>query len=332
MSNRQSKYWCWTLNNPNPTEITTLQSLNNETLMLARRIGYLVCQEEAGENNTRHLQGYVEFKTAVKMRSVKNKLGLDRIHLEGRRGTQAQAIAYCKKTESRIEGGLSLEFGTPWMGKKDKFDNAVKAIKEGASIATILDEYPSQYAKYSEKLIDYKLTLLGKRTEPPKVVIYVGASGTGKSSTANTRYPDAYHAPWPVGGRWWWPFYQGEEVVILDEFRHQIKFDQMLKLLDRYPLKLEAKGRSFEFVSKRLVITTNIDPRDWYPGVKNAIDRRALERRIQEYANIYDFEEGHSHPNFVKTKRTERFTMNEPQEREQQSFALNREPRDDDDW
>ena len=91
-----------------------------------------------------------------------------------------------------------------------------------------------------------------------------------------------------MGGRWWWSKYEGEETVILDEFRHQIKYDAMLKIMDRYPMWTEYKGGTREFTSKKIVITTNIEPMDWYPG-KDAEGFSMLRRRILEFAEIWEF-------------------------------------------
>jgi len=51
----------------------------------------------------------------------------------------------------------------------------------------------------------------------------------------------------------------------------------MLQLLDRYPLRVEVKGSSVPFVSRRIIITSNASPDEWYPNIR---DRTPLMRRI----------------------------------------------------
>lgn len=51
--------------------------------------------KEVGESGTPHLQGYVEFKSALKFRTVKNLL--PRAHIEKAHGTREQNIKYCSK-------------------------------------------------------------------------------------------------------------------------------------------------------------------------------------------------------------------------------------------
>lgn len=52
-----------------------------------------------------------------------------------------------------------------------------------------------------------------------------------------------------------------------DEFtQSEIKLSFLLRLLDRYPLKLQTKGSFVNFTADEIIITTNEDPREWYGG------------------------------------------------------------------
>lgn len=62
-------------------------------------------QAEVGEEtNTPHFQGYVEWKQKKTFTAAKALLGGDKVHLEARRGTQQQAIDYCSKEDTRVDG------------------------------------------------------------------------------------------------------------------------------------------------------------------------------------------------------------------------------------
>ena len=59
--------------------------------------GYKYCfGEEVGKNGTFHIQGYIEFKSGMKFRSIKNLLG-DRCHIEKARGNRKQNLTYTQK-------------------------------------------------------------------------------------------------------------------------------------------------------------------------------------------------------------------------------------------
>ncbi len=310
-----SRNWCFTLNNPTVDQKHLWLHLATH-LKWNERIVYVVMQEELSESGTLHLQGYIEMKNQTRMSRMKSLFGAG-YHWEKRRGTQAQAIEYCKKAETRVDGGFSFEHGTPKRtGSNGKFTEAVQAIRDGTSIADIRDDFSAQYVLHGDKLRDFALELKGKRNWAMDIHIYVGKTGTGKTYTAHTENPDAYEATWPVGGRWWWPKYDGQEVVIMDEFCHQIKISVMMTMFDRYGWKIEAKGRSFEFCSKKIIITTNLDPKMWFPNVKKS-SKDPLARRIREFATIWDFTgidrdgRGPRHPHWVKTMRSDRFEFND---------------------
>ncbi len=297
--------WCFTLNWPEEDDFKFWEKL--EEWRNFKELIFVILQEEKGENGTTHFQGYLEMKKARKMVTMKNMFGA-RYHWAARRGTQAQAIAYCRKADTRVEGGLQLTYGTPKRaGKGGDFSAAIHAIKNGMDIEDVMDEFPVQYAMHKDRVLDYALTQKGERHWAMEIEIYVGPSGTGKSWTAGQDV-DSYVVPWPCGGRWWWPNYTGQWTVIMDEFRHQIKMDVMLKMMDRYVWHLEAKGRSFQFCSRKIIITTNIDPKDWYPNLTREV-KAPLARRINEFATIYDFTAG-EYPDFQKTKRVGNFEFN----------------------
>ncbi len=293
----QYRNWCITLCNPRPGAVIIWGMMRTH---LHQDVSFLVFQSEIGDGTdavpigTPHYQAYVEFKRPKRLRGVKRIFG-PRIHAERRLGTQAQAIAYCEKLASRDPTGLSAREGVPKRARgqpKGAFSVMVRKMADGATLEEVEDESPETMVMYRDKLVDYHLRKMGHRDWAMEIEIYVGVSGTGKSTTAKLDNPGAYHGDWPKGGRWWWPGYCGQECVILDEFRHQIKMDLMMNVMDRHTMHLEAKGRSFEMVSKKLIITTNIDPCDWYPGVPFAA-KDPLQRRIREFAEIYDFAPGH---------------------------------------
>lgn len=282
MARQQSKCWVFTLNNYVEGDHDLLKNLVEGNHAIA---DYIVFQAEIGDSGTPHYQGYLELKRRTDLVKLKRCLGpsLRQMHLERRRASQRRAIEYAKKTETREDG--------PWeFGEKHgirAYEKASTAAIEGQSLKVIMEEHPDAYLRYHTGLMKMVESVAEERRWAMKIQIYYGKTGTGKSFTAHKIYPDAYHASWPgKSGQWWWPDYNGEETVIMDEFRHQVAMDELLKLFDRYPLKVQYKGGFAKFRSKRLVITTNIKPSKWFPKVR---DVSMLRRRIQEFATIWEF-------------------------------------------
>ncbi len=301
---RRSKYWMVTLNNPTVLDRETWRNYAEGGSL---RIQYFVYQEEQGEAETIHFQGYIQFRAVTRMSGVKTMLG-HRVHCDASRGTPEQASAYCQKEESRVALGDAGEWGELFTPSKDKLVNALQAIRDGSTPSEVMEDFPVAYVRNRDGIQDYHLSLKEARRWAMEVQIFVGPTRSGKSATADAENPGAYYVPWPTGGRWWWPGYVGQPTVIMDEFRMQIKMDVMLKMLDRYNWTLEAKGRNFQFVSTKIVLTTNIDPKDWYAGVPLET-REPLEARIREFCTIYDFTPGRQFGQFEKVARTELFSF-----------------------
>lgn len=162
-------------------------------------------------------------------------------------------------------------------------------MEAGASIEDIADEHGAQVIKYHkgiEKLIDIKRSGRDADTAPT-ILIYWGESGTGKTRKATEEYPDSYILTKPnKDGNVWFDGYQGEETVILDEFYGWVPYDLLLRMCDRYPLRVPFKGGYYKFKATRIVFTSNKPWKEWYPNID---DLSAFERRIREFGKVIEF-------------------------------------------
>lgn len=81
----------------------------------------------------------------------------------------------------------------------------------------------------------------------------------------------------------WWDGYWRHDNVIIDDFYGWIRLDEMLRILDRYPHRVEVKGGYVQFLAKRVVITSNIEVKKWYSEEKiDSVLFDALLRRIDK--------------------------------------------------
>lgn len=110
-----AKHWCFTLNN------YTIDDINNIKQISSSIVPKYVFQEETGENGTKHLQGYVQFKDKRRPKGIfKNK----KIHWEKTRNIKA-SIEYCQKEDTRSgevfyrgipkKYQISIRHWQPWM-------------------------------------------------------------------------------------------------------------------------------------------------------------------------------------------------------------------------
>lgn len=109
------------------------------------------------------------------------------------------------------------------------------------------------------------------------VRVFWGAPGSGKSRRAwDEAGLDAYPKD-PCTK--YWDGYQGGENVVIDEFRGDINISHILRWFDRYPVNVECKFGAVTLRATNIWITSNKDPREWYPDV-NQDTKDALLRRL----------------------------------------------------
>lgn len=93
----------------------------------------------------------------------------------------------------------------------------------------------------------------------------------GPTSTGKTRSVYEKHDPSDVfqidvneAKRVWWDGYQGQRVILIDEFRGLISCTRLLKLLRPYQIMAETKGGTIYPVYDYVYITSNKRPEDLY--------------------------------------------------------------------
>lgn len=148
----QSRNFVFTWNNP-PLEYHDCLDVFVDNLAPS----YLICQLESGDNNTPHLQGYVEFGRGVRFSTLHS---FDpNIHWEARRGTAVQARDYCRKEATRLEGPHEWgTFSAPQPGRRVDLEDAVAAIRDGG-IEAVIDQFPTTFVKFHSGLHRYAAAL-----------------------------------------------------------------------------------------------------------------------------------------------------------------------------
>lgn len=107
-------------------------------------MSFLVFQEEeCPTTGRRHFQGYVEFKGQHSHRRSAHILLMPQSDgLAPRHGTQKQAIAYCTKLETRVEGTEPQYFGKAGgQGNRSDLDSIWQAMASGLNTREILFEF-----------------------------------------------------------------------------------------------------------------------------------------------------------------------------------------------
>lgn len=266
-SQKTHRSFCITINNYTDQDIAECKKL---------KYSYIIIANETGkETNTPHIQGFLYFKNKSTIARISK--GIPRAHIEIAKGTNEQAITYCRKEQDIIfeDGDAPIN-----AGKRNDLSNIRTAVQNGEDMVSIINNYPANYQaiRYAEKIRTY---LEPKRNWQPKVFWYYGETGTGKTRTAyDLLGENAYFKD----GSKWWDGYDAHESVIIDDFRpNQMSFQELLRLLDRYPHQVEYKGGTRQFLAKTIIITAPLHPEEMFSINEN------IQQLIRRINNIQQF-------------------------------------------
>lgn len=232
------------------------------------QVVYYCYGHEFSENGYEHYQGVLQLKNAYGLKGIKKILGSDSCYIAKMRGTIEEAVKYCKKD------GDYVEYGTQrYQGKRVDLEEISELAKTQRITKIIKENVVSlQQIKLCETIKKY---IEPKRMWKTKVIWLWGQPETGKTRYVYDNEVDIYKQSLKK----WWEGYDGHEVVLLDDLRpNDYEFQYLLQLLDRYPMRVECKGGSREFLAKTLYITSCTHPRDFIPDHEHP---HQLMRRIE---------------------------------------------------
>lgn len=268
----QSKRYVFTWNNYSAGDFEKCKS------WISTNAIYGIVGEEVGESGTRHLQGYFRCKRSYRITQLRKAMPA---HFAVARGNDLENQKYCSKD------GKFWEHGTPAKGPGARSDisAATKMLRRNMGMREVAISHPEVFVKYSRGLQQFNQVVNGitQRSWKTEVVVLVGKPGTGKSRYANAwasfQYGESVYYK-PRGE--WWDGYDGQHCVIMDDFYGWIKYDELLKICDRYPYRVPIKGGYQPFLARKIYITSNAEPYKWYQKLyeKQGITDEAMLRRF----------------------------------------------------
>lgn len=287
--NGPARNYCFTTFLGQEEEVMIMKGLKDLKYMI---YGIEVCPKTAQV----HFQGYLELKKPMRIAALK-KLGVKTTHFEKRRGSQEQAITYCKKDGKFQETGTL----TTEQGKRSDLSAIKGLLDEGKPLAEVaqMKEHFGTFLKYQRGLKEYE-TIVQKprRTEVPEVWVYHGEPGSGKTTKAldDIGHDDPTVLTEPTNKTVWWPKDKTTEYVIIEEFEGWIPWNTFKVWLDKTNVDVEYKGGTKPLLARRFIITSNKHPSEWFPQEGH---QKALVRRITK---CLKFTEGTFGENFTETK------------------------------
>lgn len=250
--------------------------------------------ERGSDTGGLHLQAYLEFKKQVRFSTIKEMIGNDAVHIEPRKGTAKQARDYCTKEDTRVKGPWSC--GTKKVaGARTDMHAVMNMAYKGKADRKIMKQFPGQFIRYHSGIKACKE--VGERARRSawrnvEVNVFYGYAGTGKSRYALDMHGQDNVYKLNKNDTLWWDGYEGEDILLIDDFYGWIPFHTLLGVLDGLKLRLPIKGAHTWANWTKVYITSNKAPDLWYPKVFSEGVPHEFTRRI---TNVVEFNRDGTH-------------------------------------
>jgi hypothetical protein len=245
--------------------------------------------ERAPTTGRDHLQAVLCLKSASTDSAVAKRLrrmwGWHDVHVKPAHDLGV-LIEYCQK-----EGDF-MEFGkVPKQGRRSDLESIRSAIRDGATDLELADNHFGSWVRYRRAFSDYRALISSDQPRgDPKLHVFWGDSGTGKSTRAFTEFQGAYMLNRPNCGTVWWDGYTGQSVVVIDEFYGWIPYSELLRVCDKWPHRVRTTLGYVPFVATTIVFTSNRPWTSWYPRRFADDGCAALARRLSQFGTIIHFQ------------------------------------------
>lgn len=246
------------------------------------KMRYLIFQmEKCPTTLTHHWQGFVQLSSPTTMPNLKLLLQDPSCHLEQMRGTVDQAIAYCKKELSRVNG--PWEFGEPQaQGQRNDLQSAVSTCLSAKSLKEVASQHPATFVRYHRGLHLFRTMMQPMNTLriPMEATLIWGSPRIGKTSLACSASKSIYWYNDCINC--WFDFYDNQDIILIDDFQGLTPIQFMLRLCDKFPLLAPTKGSHAIIGATQIIILSNLCPSELYSGAALGV-RSAFFARLDIY-------------------------------------------------
>ena len=242
-------------------------------------IVYWCLSDEVGENGTPHTHIFLLFRNAVMFSTLHKRFY--GAHIEPAKGTNQENRDYIRKegkwsdsekSETSIEGSFkeSGELPEERSARQKQSAAILEMIKNGASDIEIISEFPSSMTQLHH-IDNVRQAILAEKYRYEYRQLYVeyiwGETGVGKTRSIADKY--GYGNFYRVTD-YEHPFdqYEGEDVIVFDEFRSTLTISKMLVYLDGHPVTLPCRFNNKVACYTKAYVISNIPMEQQYPNIQ----------------------------------------------------------------
>jgi hypothetical protein len=259
-----------------------------------KKLIYWCMADEVGECGTHHTHIYMVCSSVVRFSSIKKRF--DGGHFEMCRGTSQENRDYIfklgkhekgKKAETHLPETRE-EYGDIPMerpGQRNDIIDLHDMVENGMTNVEIIKENP-RFSFQIEKIEKLRQTLIEEKIpnwRELEVTYVYGDTGTGKSRDIFEEhgYENVYAVmdyDHPFDG------YQGQNVIVFEEYNSNLKIGSMLKYMDGHKCTLPCRYHNKQACYTKVYFATNIKLEEQYRNIQreNPKTWQAFLRRINK--------------------------------------------------
>lgn len=296
----QSRKWLLTINNPSDHKM--MHDDLKAILAKFKNLDYWCMCDEIGENKTYHTHLFIYKSVPIAFKTVKNRF--PSAHIDFCRGTCKENRDYVRK-EGKYADSLKAETNlrdtfeesgdmpNEQQGKRNDLSKLYDCIKAGLSNFEILEENP-EYMLQLDKIDKCRQIIKAESFKNTfrhlDVYYYFGESDAGKTRYVMEKY--GYENVFRVTN-YKYPFddYQGQDIIVFEEFRSSLPIKDMLNYLDGYPINLPSRYNNKVACYTKVYLITNISLQMQYTNIQLeesetwAAFKRRINKGVRQYKN-----------------------------------------------
>jgi hypothetical protein len=287
-------------NNYSDEDINIFSKLSDGGTVKCATLAY-----EVGKEGTKHLQCALTFNNSKSLKKLREYfVGW---HIEVMKTNVTALHSYCCKGEDEPD---SKKWNWENLGKNAKIEKWGKWPQQGSrtDVVEVCDEIKAgtstpydimvaspilyhQYGRTFNELYDKSILEMKKRDFKTECYYITGSSGSGKTRWIFDNYDNDMIYVHNFGDKGWWDSYNPmkHKMVIFDDFRDSdVKFNDLLRIMDRYPYSVPRRGRSpLPFLATFLVFTSVLKPEEQYKKYCKGNDNiKQFLRRIDDFMDM----------------------------------------------
>lgn len=248
---------------------------------------FVMGREICPDTGTHHLDGYYEYPTYRKWSTENNKFlkmfGKGYGDLVLAKGSAGENFDYSSKEERGYE-----EYGTAVAnGESLTLTNIKDQLVNGETTTDdVCMERPEMYHMYGRTLSKIEDICMRKkfRNQMTTCTWYYGGTAVGKSHRAHENYHPDTHYLWKSNDKGWQDGYTQQKTVIINDFRGEIKYNEFLQLVDKWPHTVPRRGREpMPFTSEHIIVTSSLSPELVY---RQRVDEDSLEQLLRRVSVV----------------------------------------------